>query len=36
MMNLVAIGILLSIYRHGAAETQAVEREFFAQRETAT
>ena len=36
MMNLVAVGVLLSIYRHGAAETQAVEQEFFAQRESMT
>ena len=34
MMNLVAIGILFSIYRHGAAETQAVEQEFFSHRES--
>ena len=36
MMNLVAIGILLSIYRHGAAENQAVEQEFFSHRESGT
>ncbi len=35
MMNLVAIGVLLSIYRHGAAETRTVEQEFFAKRESA-
>ena len=34
MMNLVAIGMLFSIYRHGAAETQAVEQEFFSHRES--
>ena len=33
MMNLVAIGVLLSIYRHGAAETQVVDQEFFKHRE---
>ena len=33
MMNLVAVGVLLSIYRHGAMETRTVEREFFEQRE---
>ncbi|MEI6085632.1 MAG: putative lipid II flippase FtsW [Verrucomicrobiota bacterium] len=33
MMNLVAIGILLSIYRHGATEEHQAEQEFFAQRE---
>lgn len=33
MMNLVAVGILLSIYRHGAAPEQAAAQEFFAQRE---
>ena len=35
MMNLVAIGVLLSIYRHGAAESQASAHEFFAHREPA-
>ena len=33
MMNLVAIGVLLSIYRHGSAETMNVEQEFFTQHE---
>lgn len=33
VMNLVAVGILLSIYRHGAAESRNAEQEFFAQRE---
>jgi cell division protein FtsW len=32
VMNLVAIGILLSIFRHGAAESQNEEQEFFARR----
>jgi cell division protein FtsW len=33
VMNLAAVGILLSIYRHGAAEARTVEQEFFTQRE---
>ena len=33
MMNLIAVGILLSIFRHGAAEPAGEEREFFAHRE---
>jgi len=32
MMNLVAVGILLSLYRHGAAAPQQEEQEFFARR----
>jgi cell division protein FtsW len=32
MMNLVGVGLLLSIYRHGAAESQGEEQEFFARR----
>jgi len=32
MMNLVAVGILLSLYRHGAAGPQGEEQEFFARR----
>lgn len=36
VMNLVAVGILLSIYRHGAADTRAQEQEFFARREPVT
>jgi cell division protein FtsW len=36
VMNLVAVGILLSIYRHGATETRSEEQEFFAQREPVT
>lgn len=36
MMNLVAVGVLLSIYRHGAAEAVDVEQEFFTQRELIT
>jgi cell division protein FtsW len=33
MMNLMAVGILLSLLRHGAAEAEGPEQEFFAQRE---
>lgn len=33
MMNLIAVGILLSIFRHSAAESAAEEQEFFVQRE---
>ena len=33
MMNLVAIGIMLSLYRHGAAESLNESREFFAERQ---
>jgi cell division protein FtsW len=33
MMNLIAVGILLSIFRHSVAETCSEEEEFFAQRE---
>ncbi len=36
VMNLVAVGILLSIYRHGATEARSEEQEFFAQREPVT
>src|SRR6266446_4874719 len=36
VMNLVAVGILLSIYRHGATEARSDEQEFFAQREPVT
>jgi cell division protein FtsW len=32
MMNLVAVGVLLSIYRHGSVEPQGEEQEFFARR----
>jgi len=32
MMNLIAVGVLLSIYRHGAVETEGQEQEFFARR----
>ena len=35
MMNMVAVGVLLSIFRHGSAEKQVGEQEFFARR-TAT
>jgi hypothetical protein len=35
-MNLAAVGILFSIYRHGAAEARTEEQEFFAQREPVT
>jgi cell division protein FtsW len=34
MMNMVAVGILLSIFRHGTAEGPAEEQEFFARRTT--
>ncbi len=33
MMNLIAVGILLSLFRHGAAETAAEQQEFFVARE---
>lgn len=33
MMNLSAVGLLLSIFRHGVAEPQSDEQEFFARRE---
>jgi cell division protein FtsW len=36
VMNLVAVGILLSIYRHGATEARTHDQEFFAQREPVT
>ena len=36
VMNLVAVGILLSVYRHGMNETRADEQEFFSQREPVT
>ncbi|MCG3147606.1 MAG: putative peptidoglycan glycosyltransferase FtsW [Verrucomicrobiae bacterium] len=36
MMNLVTVGVLLSIYRHGTAESLPFEQEFFAQREPVT
>ena len=36
VMNLVAVGILLSLYRHGATEARSEEQEFFAQREPVT
>jgi cell division protein FtsW len=35
VMNLLAVGILLSIFRHGAAEPQNDEQEFFARRAAA-
>jgi cell division protein FtsW len=34
LMNLIAVGLLLNICRHGAAEATEEEHEFFAQRET--
>ncbi len=34
LMNLIGVGILLNIFRHGAAETAEEEHEFFAQRES--
>ena len=34
MMNMVAVGVLLSIFRHGASEGPAEEQEFFARRAT--
>ncbi len=36
VMSLVAVGILLSIYRHGAAEARTEEQEFFARRQPVT
>ena len=36
VMNLVAVGILLSIYRYGGVGTRSDEQEFFAQREPVT
>lgn len=33
MMNLIAIGVLFSLFRHGASESLNESREFFAQRE---
>jgi len=33
MMNLIAVGVLLSILRHGAAEAASETQEFFAQRQ---
>jgi cell division protein FtsW len=36
MMNLIAVGVLLSIFRHGVAEAQSEDQEFFAQREQVT
>jgi cell division protein FtsW len=33
MMNLIAIGVLFSLFRHGASESVNENREFFAQRE---
>ncbi len=34
VLNMVAVGLLLSIYRHGTAETESEEQEFFARRST--
>jgi cell division protein FtsW len=36
LLNLVCIGVLLSIYRHGLGETQSEEHEFFARRSSIT
>jgi cell division protein FtsW len=36
MMNLVAVGVLLSIFRHGVAVPPSDEQEFFARREQVT
>jgi len=36
MMILIAVGVLLSIFRHGVAETRSEDQEFFAQREQVT
>lgn len=33
MMNMIAVGILLSLFRHGVADQARPEQEFFAQRE---
>jgi hypothetical protein len=35
MMNMMAVGVLLSIFRYGSAEGPAEEQEFFARRATA-
>ena len=34
VLNMVAVGLLLSIYRQGTAETESEEQEFFARRST--
>ena len=36
MMNMIAVGVLLSIFRHGVAVSPGEEQEFFAQREQVT
>ena len=36
MMILIAVGVLLSIFRHGVAEARSEDQEFFAQREQVT
>jgi cell division protein FtsW len=36
MMNLIAVGVLLSIFRHGVAVSPSDEQEFFARREQVT
>lgn len=36
LMNLAAVGVLLSLYRHGAAHAENPNQEFFAQREPVT
>jgi cell division protein FtsW len=36
VLNMVAIGLLLNIYRHGSAEAESEEQEFFARRSSLT
>ena len=36
MMNMIAVGVLLSIFRHGVAVSPSDEQEFFAQRDEVT
>ncbi len=36
VMSMMGVGVLLSIFRHGMAESQSEEQEFFARRSTAT
>jgi hypothetical protein len=36
VLNMVAIGLLLNIYRHSSAEAESEEQEFFARRSSVT
>ena len=36
VLNMVAVGVLLSIFRHGVTETESEEQEFFARRSSVT